>query len=215
MSWGPTGAVRKRIADCWPDSLPDVALWSSLALLLSISVWADRAGAQSAEPFSQSIIGVGYASDLHSTLLNDYWREPGGAAIHWQLPFYLGNLEFRAAWLPLRSRRESVPDVNNVLTTMAWGLPLTLTDRLTLSGSVHIGNNFMYRRDYGPLDGPESEFSAGIAAALQYRLTSSLGLRADLHHTRVYTYHRMDLRYAAASLEWTIRTPDRLVRFLQ
>lgn len=165
-------------------------------------------------PFSRSSIGIEAGRGIGASLIDDYWERTDGLTLFWTLPFYFGEIELQASWLPMRAIRPEQPDMNNILTTLGWNLPVRLGDRFTVVGSIHIGNNFMYRRIEGPLDSPESEFSAGAAARIRYRVTDRIYLQAGIHHTRVYTFHRMEMSYAGAGIRYHFDTPRWLRLFL-
>jgi len=169
--------------------------------------------------FRRSSVGLERVSVLLADDgLNQYWRQAPGLSLFWRFPFYIGEMELRGSLLPLRADRQDLPDlphIHNVLTTLGWGVPVAISERIHLTGSIRVGNNFMYRPAFEPLDRPESEFMAGVSLMAHYRLSNRFGLRAGLQHDRVFTFHRMDLTMASIGLEIHFNTPLWIVRFLQ
>ncbi|MEX2584816.1 MAG: hypothetical protein WD315_00390 [Balneolaceae bacterium] len=183
-------------------------------LLISVLCYSPTLHAQSSAPSAT----IGFDLPLHSgsdSQLSSYWDLPSGASIYGSFPFYIGEMELRATWAPMRAREISQPDLNNLLTTIGWGVPVQITRRFRMGVSIHIGNSFMYRPEHGFLENPESEFTAGFVSYLQISLTKRIALRASARATRIYTYHRMDLVHGKLGLSYAFRTPTWLHRFVQ
>lgn len=183
-------------------------------LLISVLCHSPTLYAQSSAPTTT----IGVDLPLHSgsdSQLSTYWDLPSGVSIYGTFPFYIGEIELRASWVPMRARQINQPDFNNLLTTAGWGLPVHIARGVRMGASIHIGNSFMYQPEHGPLENPESEFAAGFSSYLQIDLTKRIALRASAQTTRIYTYHRMDLLHGQLGLNYVFRTPSWLHRFVQ
>lgn len=185
-------------------------VWLPVLLLLSASPEMKAQGA-----FEQSLAGAGISPAVFQSELRDYWQTGSGLALYWSVPFYAGDLEFRAGFLPMKSRRQNIPSINNVFTTLNWRMPAELTRRLSVSGGFLIGNNFMYRPSAGIMDGPESEFMAGLTGMIHFRLSPTLSLRAGLEQIRIYTYHKINLTSPQMGIEVHFDSPRWLKQLLQ
>lgn len=184
-----------------------------LIILLVSLIYAFESNAQDA--FSTSAAGLEVSASVAETMLNNYWEKNPTVTLFWGLPFYLGEIEFRAGYLPFKSTNPDIPDITNVLTTLDWVLPVDITARLSIAGGGFIGSNFMYQRARGPLHRPESEFSAGLSAHLRYRMSDSFSVRWGVRQTRVYTFHRLNLTYMGFGIQYHFDNPNWLKEFFQ
>lgn len=184
-----------------------------LFILLVSLAYASDSKAQDA--FSTSAAGIEISANAAGTMLNNYWELNPAIALFWGMPFYLGEIELRAAYIPFKSTEPDIPDITNFLTTLDWVLPVDITARLSIAGGGFIGSNFMYQPARGPLYRPESEFSAGFSAYLRYHITDSFSIRGGIRQTRVYTFHRLNLTYTGLGVQYHFDNPNWLKEFFR
>jgi len=184
-----------------------------LLILFIILLFSPDLKAQNA--FSSSAAGIEVSVNTADTKVNSYWQQNPALTLFWAMPFYFGEIEFQAGYLPFRAVSPDIPDINNILTTLNWGLPLNIRHSLSIAGGGFIGSNFMYQSSKGPLHRPESEFTAGLFAQINYRITDSVSFRGSLRQTRVYTYHRLNLTYLGFGIQYHFDNPQWLKEFFQ
>lgn len=187
------------------------------ALLLALALLAPAgAAAQRAEPFSRIELSVVGTARLNEDGLDEYWRTLPGGLARAATPFYLGSVALAVQVIPF----EPVPgiyDLDALTVGLEWNGEARLWRGTSASAGVQVGNaTFKFHEQETRIFlQEESEFLAGVQAAVRTRVTHNVGVLVTARHQRIFTHIPVRLTFAGAGVEYTFGTPGWLRAFLQ
>lgn len=182
--------------------------------LLVLLLLAPVAAAQPFETLEVGLSGVGTFGEAPYT---DYWRPEPGAEIRATTPFYLGRVTAGA----LVARHTSVegvavPDFLGLYFFGVWSTEIALPGGVRLEPGVHAG---LFRMQFDTDDAPAVRNEAELAVGPEVWLSVPVGpgwrVRAGGGTARLFTFERIDLRFAQVGVSRTLRTPGWLRGFLR
>lgn len=174
--------------------------------------------AQAASAYGTLSLRLGSLGNVNRERLDDSWRPGGGLELQIATPLPLGEAAIVVGRLPFTARTADLPDFDATLVALRWGLARQVVGPLGARASVQLGN-FLMRFDDGERSvqglASESELFAGVAGALDLRITRWLAASAEVAHQRVMTQLPIDLTTVSLGARATAPTPGWLRRVLE
>lgn len=174
-----------------------------LALLLLL------AGPAAAQPFGTLEVGLSGVGTFGEAPYTDFWEPGPGAAIRVATPFYLGHVA-AGVYVARHASVEGVevPDFLALYFFGTWGVEVPLPGGLRLEPGVHAG---LFRMEFDTDDAPAVRNEAELAVGPELWLSVPVGrgwrVRAGGGTARLFTFERIDLRFAQVGVSRTLRTP--------
>lgn len=170
-----------------------------------------------AQPFETLEVGLGGAGTFGDAPYTDYWTPGPGLEARVTMPFYLGRVAAGA----LVARHTSVegvevPDFLALYFSGTWSADVPLPGGLRLEPGLRAG---LFRMEFDTDDAPAVRNEAELAVGPEVWLSAPLGhgwrARAGVGTARLFTFERIDLRFAQVGLSRSLRTPEWLQDFLR
>lgn len=179
-----------------------------LALLL--------APAAAAQPFSTLEVVVSGAAAAGGAPFSDFWSPGPGLELRAEMPFYLGDVFVGGYAAPHRAAEASVPEYLALFPFAGWGYVMEAPGGLRLTPGLRTGLFAMWFDTDEPSSvRREAEIAAGFDLRLSLPVAHGWRLSAGAAYVRVYTYERLDLRFAQLGLSRTFGVPDWLQEILR
>ena len=202
---------------CFTRGLIDRPARFAAALLLGVALLPPAgAAAQRAEPFSRIELSAVGTARLNRDGLDEYWRTLPGGLVRAATPFYLGSVALAVQAIPF----EPVPgvyDLDALTVALEWNGEARLWRGTRASAGVQVGNaTFKFHEQETRIFlQEESEFLAGVQAAVRTRVTHNVGVLVTARHQRIFTHIPVRLTFAGAGVEYAFGTPRWLRGFLE
>ncbi len=183
---------------------------SALASALS----SDPAVGQDPGPFETLSFSTGPASNFNKSRLHESWSAKTGGVVRVSTPFHVGYLAAGLRYVRY-TPTASVPGFDGAFYYAAWGFQKTVS-RATARLGLRAGNLRMAFDDADETPGlrNESEFTWGVEARINIRLTNAWSVYGGGSVERTMTRLPMELRYLSVGIDYRMRTPGWLRRFL-
>lgn len=177
---------------------------------LRLFVFLVIAPAAWAQPFETVEVGLSGVGTFGEAPYTDYWSPGPGAEVRVTMPFYLGHVSAGTSVARHTSvEGVDVPDFFALYFFGAWSAEVALPGGLRLAPGVHAG---LFRMQFDTDDAPAVRNEAELAVGPELWLSVPVGrgwhVRAGGGAAHLFTFERIDLRFAQVGLSRRMRTPD-------
>lgn len=172
---------------------------------------------QDTNAFSNVKFSINFIKNKSTDALNRYWDGPKGLEGEIQMPFYLGNIQGGARYIPYKEKAINFHNFSSYFIYLGWGYEFKLPYDCSFYAGIKVGGYRMSVHDDSLSDELkfENELAAGLRTYLAFNIYADCSLNLGADYTKVYIYKKIELFVLSAGISYSFQSPEWLKDFLK